>query len=169
MAHLLNCFKLGKSIFSTVLVIGLATTLLSAEQIPQFVTQNVPLLQGKYTKIGFIQLDSSLYTQLSSIQTEVKSNYSLAGIRVMAGIAGTDDVVLAENLSPSPKETLVISKSLPTSIDQVWIEIMPQKEHDLLDKIQVKIPVIYLGKQKVNIDQALNTTSFRTALELRNY
>ncbi|TXD76144.1 exo-alpha-sialidase [Algoriphagus ratkowskyi] len=141
---------------------------MSAEVTPLFVSKNIPLLQGKYTKVGEIQLDSSMYSQVTKIQISLLSTYPLAGLRVMGQVAESDPMILAEKHSPSSAENLTLKSNLP-DLDKMWLEIQPQAAHELLDKIQVKVPELSLGKKKVVLSQGAGNPTFRIAHELRNY
>src|SRR5690606_13957821 len=91
------------------------------------------------------------------------------GIRIMGQSGKSEPILLAENKSPSESENLVLQNDLPTALDKIWVEIQPQQQHDLLDKIQVKVPEIILGTENVKLHQEVEATTFRIAHELRNY
>ena len=169
MTFLKNWFKTGKSIPLLVLLFLLIISSISAQTFPRFTTKNIPLLQGKYSKVGDLLLDSSTHSQVNKIEVALSSTFPLAGLRVMGHQAESDPIILAEKILPSATERLALKRNLTVAPDKIWIEIMPQKDHDLLDKIKVEIRSITLGKKNVKLSQDSTTAEFKIAHELRNY
>src|SRR5690606_28177673 len=116
----------SKQLLSLVLFLGLIVNAKSAEVIPRFVPKNIPLLQGKYTKVGEIQLDSAEYDQVRQVMITLEFSHQLDGIRIMGQSGKSEPIVLAENKSPSASENLVLQNDLPTALDKIWVEIQPQ-------------------------------------------
>lgn len=155
-----------------ILIFGLSLVLTPAmaeKNKDQFVTKVIPLLQGKYTKVGEIQIDTTLFGHISEVSVNIRSEFPMEGVRIMAKKGEEDPRLLAEKKSPSVSEMLILSNDSSEEFNSVWIEIMTSKDHDLLDKIYIEVPKIKLGDKSISLSQSSKDATFRVAYELRNY
>lgn len=156
--------------FALILCLAVAVhSSVAATDESQFVSKNIPLLQGKYTRIGAIVVDSKRYDQVSEILIKLTSDSPLAGVRVMGKVGESEPFVLVEKKSPTSFEKLELKNDSAKGLTEIWVEIMPEKHHDLLDKIHVEVPKIRLGKRNVSLNQVSKNATFRIAYELRNF
>lgn len=158
--------------FALILLLGISLSsyvLESTNPTPKFITKNIPLLQGKYTRVGALVVDSLVYDQIKGLQVKLDSDTPLAGLRVMGKVEGLNAIVLAEKSAPKSLEKLTFNSKNVSGLTEVWVEIMPQKDHDLLDKIKVSVPKVKIGRKSIRLKSSSNKSSFRLAYELRNY
>jgi sialidase-1 len=124
-----------------------------------------PLLQGKYIPVGYYS--SASLGQLTAVAISLTATQAPASVRLVGETVSGEKIELGAVSNPESQVSFKL-KNLNVVFIKIWVEVKAQKDHDLLDIINMVPSEVKINDRNVSLTLSKETPNYRIAKELRN-
>lgn len=128
----------------------------------------VPVIQGKFTAVGQLILDSDIASELEELQLNVSTEVALEGLRVVE-MTDEGEVAVFEANSVKGKVKILIESKESQRQRLFYIQLKPAVDAPLLGTFELSVDYVKWNDEKYVPSQPQTETTLRIAKALRQH